>query len=343
MHQLQSKNVRLAPEDEYTHPVEKEQNFNESVYINIFDHNSKVAGWFRVGNRPNEGQAEMSVCIYLPDGRAGFMFERPQKQENESFEAGGMKIKVTRPFKNIVLSYTGKLCLMDNPLAMANPQKAFAENPIVDCSVNLEFEGISPMYGGEVLNDDGTPITLDAESSFGRAHFEQHVAGKGTIKVNGQEWKVNGLGLRDHSWGPRYWQAIHYYRWLPMNFSRDFGMMIMQAGKTNGEIETIGMVQQNNEYIFIKEASIESKWDKFYNPTEVKILAKTQERIFEVEGTVLNLVPLRNRRKNDAGEYLFTRIAEGMTEFKCDGKVGYGMSEYLDQIVDGKPVGGDIQ
>ena len=30
-----------------------------------------------MGNRPNEGYAEMTVCLYLPDGRVGFMFKRP--------------------------------------------------------------------------------------------------------------------------------------------------------------------------------------------------------------------------------------------------------------------------
>ena len=50
---------RLEPEDEYTHPIEEEKNFNESMYINIFDPSSRLGGWFRVGNRPNEGYAEM--------------------------------------------------------------------------------------------------------------------------------------------------------------------------------------------------------------------------------------------------------------------------------------------
>jgi hypothetical protein len=37
---------------------------------------------------------------------------------------------------------------------------------------------------------------------------------------------------------------------------------------------------------------------------------------------------------------LMTRITEGMTEFTCDGQVGYGLSEYLDQIDEaGKPSG----
>ena len=39
-----------------------------------------------------------------------------------------------------------------------------------------------------------------------------------------------------------------------------------------------------------------------------------------------------------------TRISEGMTRWEMQsaehaGKVGYGLSEYLDQIVDGQPVG----
>jgi hypothetical protein len=58
-----------------------------------------------------------------------------------------------------------------------------------------------------------------------------------------------------------------------------------------------------------------------------------------VEGKVLSLIPLRNRRRAPDGTELNTRITEGMTEYKCNGMTGYGLSEYLDQIVDGKPTG----
>jgi hypothetical protein len=54
---------------------------------------------------------------------------------------------------------------------------------------------------------------------------------------------------------------------------------------------------------------------------------------------VLSLIPLRNRRVTPEGEELLTRITEGMTAYECDGLQGIGMSEYLDQIVDGVPVG----
>jgi hypothetical protein len=53
------------------------------------------------------------------------------------------------------------------------------------------------------------------------------------------------------------------------------------------------------------------------------------------------MIPLRNRRKTADGTELVTRITEGMTEYRCNGKVGYGLSEYLDQIIDGRPSGAD--
>ena len=66
----------------------------------------------------------------------------------------------------------------------------------------------------------------EAGESFAKAHYEQHCAVTGTIVVGDEVVDLDGLGLRDKSWGPRYWQAIGWYRWLPMTFSEDFAMMI---------------------------------------------------------------------------------------------------------------------
>jgi hypothetical protein len=72
----------------------------------------------------------------------------------------------------------------------------------------------------------------------------------------------------------------------------------------------------------------------------MKVWARTDEREYNVEGKVMSLIPLRNRRQTPDGQMLMTRITEGMTEFTCDGQVGYGLSEYLDQIDEaGKPSG----
>ncbi|MDQ1436213.1 MAG: hypothetical protein QOF59_3029, partial [Actinomycetota bacterium] len=91
----------------------------------------------------------------------------------------------------------------------------------------------------------------------------------------------------------------------------------------------------------IRHATIETVWtgdDDQYH-AEVRATATTSSDTYEITGRVLNLIPLRNRRETPEGEQLVTRISEGMTEWSCNGMTGYGLSEYLDQMIDGSPVG----
>ena len=69
-------------------PVEAATNFNESRYYNWFDPGVGMGGWVRMGNRPNEGYAEMTVCCYLPDGRAVPNYKRPKIDGHEAHDAG---------------------------------------------------------------------------------------------------------------------------------------------------------------------------------------------------------------------------------------------------------------
>ena len=61
----------LNPEDEYTHEPDPVSNYNESMYFNFYDPECALGGFVRLGNRANEGYAEQTTCIYLPDGRVG--------------------------------------------------------------------------------------------------------------------------------------------------------------------------------------------------------------------------------------------------------------------------------
>jgi len=306
----------------------------------VYDPKERVGGFLRLGNRANEGYAEMTTCVYLPDGRVAFTYHRPDISDNDAFDAGGMRFEVVEPFEHLRASYDGKICLLDEPLQMADPRKAFTENPWTDCSIALDYRGVSPMLGGEPVNDDGSPITENAEQGFARGHYEQHVAGRGVIRVGDEEFAVDGYGLRDHSWGPRYWQSPWWYRWLTGNFGEDGGFVISIIASRDGARRIGGVVLVDGEYRYIEDAEIDTDWrtDDLYHE-QIRARATAGGRDYEIEGTVMSLIPLRNRRTSPDGEQLVTRISEGMTEWRCDGKVGYGLSEYLDQIVDGKPVG----
>ena len=123
----------LEEQDEFPHKPDEVSNYNESMYLNTFDLNQEIGGWFRLGNRVNEGYAEMTVCLYLPDGRVGFMYGRPEITTNMEKNAGGHEITVLEPFKSLNVSYDGKVCLLDQPKEMADPKSAFRNNHIIDC------------------------------------------------------------------------------------------------------------------------------------------------------------------------------------------------------------------
>ncbi len=326
------------------HELGPESNFNESMYINCFDPTHQVGGWFRIGNRANEGYAEMTVCIYLPDGKVGFMFKRPTITNNDAFDAGGLTWTMVKPFEELRIDYSGKVVVLDEPLQMANPKEAFTNNPYAECEVHITFtgKGKPSMFGGEPDQPHETP-----GEEFAKGHYEQLVEAHGTIRVGDQEFDIAGCGLRDHSWGPRYWQAPWYYRWLTANFGPDLGFMASRVAKKDGPGTRGGFVWDNGQMHYCDDFEISTEFegdDTYHQRISGLLKSSRSEREWKFTGEVMDLIPLRNRRQDPEGNWLVTRISEGMTRWTMasgehDGAVGYGLSEYLDQIIDNKPVG----
>jgi hypothetical protein len=325
--------VRLEAIDEYLHELGPEPTFNESMYFNVYDPAQRVGGFFRLGNRANEGTGEMTACLYLPDGRVAFMFRRPEVHSNEAFDAAGMRFGVVEPFKELTVDYRGKVVLLDDPFEMVDPKLAFTTNPTAECLVSLRYLGLSTMVGGEPEQSRERP-----GEEFARGHYEQLVSASGLIAVGDQSWDVAGFGLRDHSWGPRTWQAPWYYRWLTANFADGSGFMGSRIARRDGPGTRGGFVWDGTDMHFCDGCQLTTGWvgdDSYHDTLQATLSSGARE--WKISGRVLRLVPLRNRREGQT-----TRISEGLTEWTMeDGRVGYGLSEYLDQIVEGQPVGLD--
>lgn len=333
--------MRRNREDDYMHQPEDATNFNESRYYNWFDSGPGMGGWVRMGNRVNEGHAELTVCLYLPDGRIGFMYKRPRITTNEAHHAGGLRFEVLEPYARHRVTYEGQVCVLDNPREMADPKAAFHNNPHLDCHLKLDLTAAGAAWGGEPVWEEGEERPqLDPEKMFARGHTEQHMAVTGQVAVGDESWKIGrGLGLRDHSWGPRYWQNIWWYRWLTVNLGPDLGLACTIAGTEDGQRNVNGFLYDTrrhgtNDWVRIRDAKLISDYDSEWFPNKNRVVVTTDDHVYEIEGDVWSNIPLRNRR-----EGMVTRITEGMTRWRCEGLEGAGLSEYLDQIVDGTPVG----
>jgi hypothetical protein len=333
--------MRREPTDDLLHRADDDPNYNESRYYNFSEPDGGLGGWVRMGNRPNEGYAELTVCLYLPDGRVGFIFKRPHIDTNVAHDAGGLRFDVIAPYEEHHVTYDGQVCVLANPRDMADPGTAFKENPHVDCTVDLHLRAAAPPTGGEREYDEGEEPPPGLATSFARGHTEQQMTVTGVVQVDGAEYHLDhGLGLRDHSWGPRVWQSIWWYRWVTASFP-GFGIGATLRGE-----EHDATIRHSSGYVFdrrsgelvtaeVRDIQLETEYDDAWFPVRNHAVITTdRDDVYELHGEIWSAIPLRNRRDGK-----ITRISESMTRWRCGDARGAGLTEYLDQVVDGTPVG----
>lgn len=338
---------RLTVEDEGIHPVGTESNWNESRYIDFRDPGSKVGGWFRIGMRPNEGRAEMSACVYLPDGRAAFYFERAPIDGN-GLSAGGQEWSIEDPYRRNRVRYRGQLLLLDDPWAMTDPKRAYAESPRVDAEIDLEVTstGLETVMGSEQWHID--KIFLPGQADW---HYQHLCHSVGTVRVGDQTFQVDGRGGKDHSWGPRNWHAKIYLRWIICAVDDETGLMLVRAVGPTKKTRS-GFVLDKGEFHVVDHFS----FTPVYGPgpkhllESVEVTATSGGRSWTTTGTPEAWLPVRHRQPGPDGKDALLRIVKSPTAWVWDDgragaghtpRTGSGHCEWHDLVVDGVPVGLD--
>jgi hypothetical protein len=275
------------------------------------------------------------VCLYLPGGRIACQFERPHIHDNTRFDAGGLSFDVASPMREATMTYEGDVLLLDDPDLLRTPEKLSREARRVPAFVRMEQRAVSPAHGG-------VPASTDQETMYGRdfsfGHFNQHTRVSGLIRVGDEEWPLDGHGWRDHSWGPRLWQNIYFYRLFIANFGDDRAFMLLKITDAKGRPRRTGVLLVDGAYEEITDMDIITDWSATMDPLKVRLSVRTSRRSAIIAGDVLTLAPLRNRRDID-GELVTSRIAEAFTKFTWDGDQGYGICEYIERMEGGRLVG----
>lgn len=315
----------VAPADDAPHPVGPESNFSESVYFQFGDPRTGVCGFLRMANRPNERSGERTVCVFLPGGRVALSFERPAFEDPARFEAAGMTVEVVEPLAHQRVSFRGEVHVLHDGWAMTDPRSAFGTSSRVSCAIDFEVTGIAPAQ----------PFSLAEAGNFSAHHFDQLAAVRGTMRVGDERFAIDGHGLRDRSWGPRSWQAPRFYRFM-FGASGRFGLAAAIMGR-EGAVGTGGFVWDRGRVHPLDEVVARQRYCGLA-VTSVELELRSADRRWTVLGTAVGAVPLRNRLPD--GDQI-TRILETSMRWEIDGHSLLGIAEYLDQVVDGRPVGID--
>jgi hypothetical protein len=317
----------LEPRDDHLHPIGPEPNFNESMYFQFHDSAHRIGGFLRLANRPNEGRGERTVCLYLPGGSVAFGFARPTFADNSRFRAGGLSVDVLTPFQHLDVCFEGRVNVLSEPAAMVNPKAALSTSPAVECRADLRFTAAAPPFA-ETFDGAG--------ESFAPNHYEQLMCVSGTVRVGADSLEIDGHGLRDHSWGPRSWQAPWFYRWMHGS-SEGMGFMGAYFGSPDNTDRRGGFVWDGDGLHTCDDVIVATRRDGDQQQSSIDLELRSGQRRWSFHGEVDASVPLRHRSQDGAST---TRIVESSTTWTAaDGKRLHGMAEYLDQLSDGVPVG----
>lgn len=321
----------LKPEDDFTHEVTSAENFNESFLFHFSgtsENHALYGGLIRVANRPNQGYAECTVLLWLPDGTALFNFERPKIYDNASWNRSGWVMEVLRPggleFRT---RYSGQAMLLPQPRMLSDPKNAREKAPRVTLELDLTHVGKGPLT--QVMSHWKQPSGRQAEGaeSRGEPGMLQFMHCEGSFALDGgKSITFKGYGWRDHNWGPRNWQGFNDHTFLTANFDDDEGISLFSADDRSGYAYHRG----GHTALDIRRAAVDIQ----YRPGTLEPVTLRAEYRLEdgTEGAFTGIqrgyIPLRNVRNG-----MVTSIGYSLWEYRRDSDdfPFYGLGEFLKQ------------
>lgn len=313
----------LRAEDDYMHPVSDDPSFNESMFFNFFDSTRNYGGFVRIGNRVNEGHAEMTFCVFLPSGELLMQWGKPAISGNESLDAAGLSFSVLEPGRRFRVRYSGEAVRIADPYTMRDPGKAMRGNPRCAVQLDLDVTATGPMIGDSQGHPDSI-IFLD-----GVGHYQQPIASAGTLIAGADRWAVDAVGVRDHSWGRRVWHSLYRDRSLWLSLGAELTVIACKTWLSpDGAPDTMGCLVEHGRVTRLRRIDMHSHFTPgtYYHDSVRLEVEDVNGRSLAFDGQVLGYVPLRHRKEGHETVYL----GQALTRFTWSGQPMLGLSEYFD-------------
>ena len=137
-----------------------------------------LGGFFRLGNRANEGTGEMTACLYLPDGRVGLHVPAPRgHHERRLRRRRACASRWSSPSRSCASPTRARSSCSTTRSQMADPRAAFTVQPARRrARSTLTYTRASPRCSAA----SPTSRVERPGEEFARGHYEQLVAATGT-------------------------------------------------------------------------------------------------------------------------------------------------------------------
>lgn len=217
-------------EDEGTHPDNGHEWWQESVFLHWYDRDRGVGGVHRIGHEPNRdgGRNALQCGIFTTGGtrfrRDDFQLPIATPTSPRGFRSGGSAWHVDGGTPRLEVHEPG----VDLELTMKNFYPTLSFFP----------------SSGSLVED------------FAKNHYETSGAITGSLTLDGEQFAVDGLFHRDHSWGTRLPSTLLSHRWVSgtVGPQLSFGSIVWHA--QDGSFVKTGYVVRDGEVTLAADMDI---------------------------------------------------------------------------------------
>ncbi|HVN08799.1 MAG TPA: hypothetical protein VMV61_07500 [Patescibacteria group bacterium] len=205
----------LIPQDDYPHATGGETSWREAYSFDFFDSASRLSAFGILGVHPNLQTGDCVFALWRDDillaKSAKWDYSIPQDIGDERQQFGPLAFRPIAPFKSWEIFYDDGYCRVD-----------------------LTFDSIHAPYCWE-RGGDGTGTSASR-------HYQQQGRYRGVVRVGKDSIPVQGLGSRDHGWGPDARPGMR--RWLAASaqFSEKLAFQVLQMTLADGRDLLFGYV-----------------------------------------------------------------------------------------------------
>lgn len=215
--------------DEGSHTCDtSDSDWQESVFVAWYDRAAGIGGASRIGhepNRPGGGRSALQCFVATGDGvrfrRNDCELPLVEADSPRGFRSGGSQWNVEDGSPRLLIEEPG-------------------------LSVNLTMNNFYPLT-------DFFPPSSGVGQDFAKDHYETSGRIRGSVRIDGHSFDVDGLYHRDHSWGLRKTMTVKSHRWFSGTFGPDlsFGSVIWHA--SDESLLRVGYVVRDGQIQYATE------------------------------------------------------------------------------------------
>jgi hypothetical protein len=292
--------------------------WSENYFFCSWDPSAELGIWLHLGRMPNDPTLwrEM-IFFYLPDGTIlnGKSYGRHQSESGPG--SGTLTFECVEPWNRWRQNFDGVLVRSD----FEKLDRGLLELGIyVPAALQLEWRPLAPIF------EMGTEMQKQA---WGHTHYNQLGRLVGSVRCEDKEVDFDGVGVRDHTRGPRDFRKFVWHCWHHGVFEDGRGFMVVDAMADGDNRLERAMVLSDGEIteVGIIESGALSSREDGYRDYEIRF--EGQEPI---KAHVLHNNPMGFAADNEITyghdpEVSTHHLFEGFTRFKWDGVVGHGLTE----------------